>query len=116
MNKYASRLRRAKRIRKHIQTLGVPRMTVHRTLNNIYVQVLTPESQVLAQASTLDKEISEKVSSGGNVAAAKLVGELIAKRCLEKDVSKIAFDRSGFKFHGRLKALADAARDGGIDF
>jgi len=116
MNKLASRLRRAKRTRKHIQVLGVPRMSVHRTLKHIYVQVLTPQSQVLAQASTLDKEISAKVSSGGNVAAAKLVGELIAKRCLEKDVSKVAFDRSGFKFHGRLKALADAARDGGIDF
>ena len=116
MNKRTSRLRRAKRIRKHIQTLGVPRMSVYRSSKNIYVQVLSTDSRVLAQASTLDKEIAQQITFGGNKVAAKLVGEMIAKRCLEQNINKVAFDRSGFKYHGRLQVLADAARDGGMDF
>ncbi len=116
MNKRASRLRRAKRTRKHIQALDVPRMSVYRSSKNIYVQVTSPDARVLAQASTLDKEIAPQLTYGGNKAAAKLVGEVIAKRCLEQNINKVAFDRSGFKYHGRLQVLADAARDGGIDF
>ena len=111
-----SRLRRAKRTRAHIRSLGSTRMSVHRTLNHIYVQVTSPDATVLAQASSLDKEIAGEIKSGGNVDAAKLVGELIAKRCLEKNINRVSFDRSGFKYHGRLKALADAARNGGIEF
>ncbi len=84
-----SRLRRAKRTRAHIRSLGSTRMSVHRTLNHIYVQVTSPDATVLAQASSLDKEIAGEIKSGGNVDAAKLVGELIAKRCLEKNINRV---------------------------
>ena len=116
MNKNAARLRRAKRVRKHIQVLNCPRMSVHKTLKHIYVQVLSPDSTVLAQASTKDKDLVADITNGSNIAAAKQVGQLIAKRCADKNISKVAFDRSGFQFHGRIKALADAAREGGMDF
>jgi len=116
MNKNAARLRRAKRVRKHIKRLACPRMSVHRTSKHIYVQVLTADSIVIAQASSMDKSIAGEISYGGNVKTAVLVGQLIAKRCVEKDILKVAFDRSGYQFHGRVKALADAAREGGMEF
>ena len=116
MNKHDSRLRRAKRTRKKIEQLAMPRMTVHRTPRHIYVQVLSVDAKVLAQASTLDKEVREKITASGNMAAAKVVGEVVAQRCLNNKIKQVAFDRSGFKFHGRVKALADAARESGIDF
>lgn len=116
MNKITSRLRRAKRARKHIQSLDVPRMSVFRSSRHIYVQVISPDAKVIASASTKDKELAASVVNGGNKAAAVQVGQLIASRCADKGVKKVAFDRSGFQFHGRIKALADAAREGGMEF
>ena len=108
--------RSIKKTRAHIRYLNVNRLTVHKSLNHMRAQVISPDNIVLAQASTLDKALADSLSSTGNAEAAKKVGELLAKRCQEKNVSKVAFDRSGFKFHGRIKALADAARAGGLDF
>ena len=106
--------RSIKKTRAHIRYLNVNRLTVHKSLNHMYAQVISPDNVVLAQASTLDKSL--ELTSTGNVDAAKRVGELLAQRCQENNISQVAFDRSGFKFHGRVKALADAARAGGLDF
>jgi large subunit ribosomal protein L18 len=88
---------------------------VHRTPRHIYAQIIEPSSRVLASASTLDKGLRGDLSSSGNVDAAKRVGGLIAERALAAGVKKVAFDRAGFKFHGRVKALADAAREAGLE-
>ncbi|MBA2654476.1 MAG: 50S ribosomal protein L18 [Gammaproteobacteria bacterium] len=114
MDKKAARLRRAKRTRARIQQLDVNRLCIHRTPRHIYVQVIAPNGKVLASASTLDKSIKADVTYGGNVAAAKHIGKIIATRCQEVGVTKVAFDRSGFKYHGRIQALADAARENGL--
>lgn len=114
MNKKESRLRRAKRTRKHIQRLGMDRISVHRTLQHIYAQIIKPDGTVLVTASSLSKEFGKKY--GGNVEAAKQVGQLLATKALALGIKKVAFDRSGFKYHGRVKALAEAAREGGLDF
>ena len=108
MDKKTSRLRRATRARKKIQELGVNRLVVHRTPRHIYAQVINPEAQVLAAASTVEKAV--------NVDAAKAVGKFVAERAIEKGVTSVAFDRSGFKYHGRVAALADAAREAGLKF
>ena len=116
-DKNASRLRRAKRTRCRIRTLGVHRLTVHRTPRHIYAQIITPEQgQTLVSASTLDKSVSEGLSGLGNVDAAKKVGAAIAERAKAAGITKVAFDRSGFKYHGRVQALADAAREAGLEF
>lgn len=114
--KKKSRLRRCKKLREHVKRLAVPRMSVQRTLQHIYVQVIDTDASVICSANTLEKDIASEIQYGGNCEAAKKVGTLIAKRCLEKEVKKVAFDRSGFKFHGRIKALADAAREEGMEF
>ncbi|MCZ6719420.1 MAG: 50S ribosomal protein L18 [Gammaproteobacteria bacterium] len=112
-----SRLRRARRGRAKIRELAMTRLCVHRTPRHLYAQIITPsDASVLASASTLDKEVKGKVKNGGNVAAAVLVGEVIAKRATKAGITKVAFDRSGFKYHGRVKALADAAREHGLQF
>ncbi len=117
MNKNQSRLRRAKRARAKMRELGVHRLSVHRSLNHIYAQVLSPcGSKVIAQASTLDSELKEKIKHGGNKSAAQLVGKLVAKRAVDNGITKVAFDRSGYKYHGRVQVLADAAREGGMEF
>ena len=117
LNKKTARLRRTRRTRHHIQRLGVNRLTVYRSANHIYAQVFTPcGSRVLTSVSTLDKEIGPKLKNSGNSKAAALAGELLAKRCKEAGIKKLAFDRSGYRFHGRVKALADSARAGGIEF
>lgn len=117
MEKNVKRLRRATRTRAKIKNLGEVRLSVHRTPQHIYAQLLTPAGdKVIACASTLDKEIKGKVANGGNITAAKAVGALIAKRGVEAGLKKVAFDRSGFRYHGRIKALAEAAREGGIEF
>lgn len=109
--------RRAKKTRATIRTLNETRLCVHRTLNHIYAQVISSDgSKVLACASTQEKAIRDKVRYGGNINAATEVGNLIAKRSVEAGIKKVAFDRSGYKYHGRVKALAEAARKGGIDF
>lgn len=113
--KKQSRLRRARRARAKFHELGAIRLIVNRTPRHIYAQILSASGdQVLASASTLDKELRE--SKTGNVDAAKAVGAMIAKRAQAAGVESVAFDRSGFKYHGRVKALADAAREAGLKF
>lgn len=93
------------------------RLTVHRTPRHIYAQVLAPEGdRVLATASTVQRELRDAVKATGNVEAASLVGRRIAEKAAEKGVTEVAFDRSGFRYHGRVKALADAARENGLQF
>ncbi|MCL6471720.1 MAG: 50S ribosomal protein L18 [Firmicutes bacterium] len=113
-----ARLRRHRRVRKHVfGTAARPRLAVFRSTNHIYAQLIDDTKGVtLASASTLDPEIKSQISSGGNIEAAKKVGELIAKRALEKNIDQVVFDRGGFLYHGRVKALADAAREAGLKF
>ncbi|GIX31549.1 MAG: 50S ribosomal protein L18 [Porticoccaceae bacterium] len=114
-DKKQARLRRARRARMKIRELGAVRLTVHRTPRHIYAQVISPDGgRVLAAASTLDKAL--RSGPTGNVEAARKVGQLVAERALAAGVRKVAFDRSGFKYHGRVKALADAAREAGLEF
>lgn len=117
MNKRQSRMRRAKRVRMNIREQEAVRLCVHRTSQHIYAQVISSAGDsVLVCASTLDKNIKGKVKATGNVEAAKLVGKLLAQRALDAGIKVVAFDRSGFIYHGRVKALADAAREGGLQF
>ncbi|MGL4185876.1 MAG: 50S ribosomal protein L18 [Thiotrichaceae bacterium] len=117
MDKRESRIRRGKRTRVKMRELRVNRLSVHRTSQHIYAQVVTADgSQVLAAASTLDKGLRTSLNSTGNVDAATAVGKLIAERALAKGIESVAFDRSGFKYHGRIKALADGAREAGLKF
>jgi large subunit ribosomal protein L18 len=110
-----SRLRRARRARAKIRELGISRLSVHRTPRHIYAQVFAPGGdKVLASASTLDKDL--RGGSTGNIGAAAEVGKLVAERARAAGVDKVAFDRSGYKYHGRVKALADAARENGLEF
>ena len=115
MKKNEARMRRAQKTRANIRFQGVTRLCVHRTPRHIYAQVIAPNgSEVIASASTLDKEIRNNIKYSGNVAAAAEVGRLIADRAKQAGVTNVAFDRSGFKYHGRVKALADAAREKGL--
>jgi len=117
MDKKSARVRRARKTRARIVRLGVPRLTVHRTPRHIYVQIFGSDNAgVVASASTLDKDVRKEIQYGGNVAAAKVVGKVIAERAKSAGVVRVAFDRSGFKFHGRIQALADAARESGLEF
>ncbi len=106
------------RVRKRVSgTAERPRLCVSRTLCNVYVQVIDDTSgKTLLAASTRDKELKPTVKSGGNIDAAKAVGALVAKRAGEKGIKQVVFDRGGYLYHGRVKALADAAREGGLDF
>ncbi|MEZ5435225.1 MAG: 50S ribosomal protein L18 [Pseudomonadales bacterium] len=114
-SKKAGRLRRAKSTRMKIREQGAYRLSVHRTPRHIYAQVTSPDgSKVLAQASTLEAALSSGTT--GNAKAAESVGALVAERAKAAGVVKVAFDRSGFKYHGRVKALADAARSAGLEF
>jgi large subunit ribosomal protein L18 len=117
MDKKKSRLRRARRGRAKMFKLGIHRLCVHRTPRHIYAQIIAPSgAQVIASASSLDAEVKKGIDYTGNVKAATVVGRVIADRAKSKGVSRVAFDRAGFKYHGRVKALADAAREGGLDF
>jgi large subunit ribosomal protein L18 len=117
VTKKLRRLRRALKARAHIRDLGVARLSVHRTPNHIYAQVTDPlGARVIATASTVQKAVRGELKGTGNIAAAKAVGRAIAERSKAAGVSKVAFDRSGFQFHGRVKALADAAREAGLEF
>ena len=117
VTKKAARLRRARRGRMKIKELGVSRLTVHRTPRHMYAQVLAPGgSTVIASASTLDGELRKSLKVTGNTAAAAEVGKLVAARAKAAGVTQVAFDRSGFQYHGRIKALADAARENGLQF
>jgi large subunit ribosomal protein L18 len=117
MNKKDSRTRRAKRSRMRIRECEAVRLTVHRTPRHIYAQVIAADgAKVIVCASTLDKTLRSKLKSTGGVDAAKEVGKLVAERAIQAGIKAVAFDRSGFNYHGRIKALADAAREGGLDF
>ena len=116
MDKKAARLRRATRTRKKLQELGATRLVINRTPRHTYAQVITADAQVVASASTLEKEVRAQVKNGGNKEAAQLIGKLVAERAVEKGISKISFDRSGFQYHGRVAALAEAAREAGLQF
>ncbi|MGB4247275.1 MAG: 50S ribosomal protein L18 [Pseudohongiellaceae bacterium] len=113
--KKQARLRRARRTRAKISQLNVNRLCVFRTPRHIYAQIISPSgAEVLAAASTLDKSLRGTVT--GNIAAATKIGAMIAERAKAAGVSKVAFDRAGYNYHGRVKALADAAREGGLEF
>lgn len=115
-DKKQARMRRARRGRMKMRELGTVRLTVHRTPRHMYAQVIAPEgARVLASASTLDATLRTAGNTGNREAAAK-VGALIAERARAAGVTRVAFDRSGYKYHGRVKALADAAREGGLEF
>jgi large subunit ribosomal protein L18 len=117
MEKKERRQRRARRTRAKIKRLGVSRLCVHRTPRHIYAQLIAPDgATVLATASTITKELRKSLKATGNKDAAIAVGKLIAERAKAVGVDRVAFDRSGFHYHGRIKALADAAREAGLDF
>jgi len=116
-SKKTTRIRRAKRSRIKIRELGAHRLCIHRTPRHIYAQVISPAGdKVLAAASTLDADVKSAVKNTGNADAASAVGKAIAEKSKAAGISSVAFDRSGFKYHGRIKALADAAREGGLEF
>lgn len=115
MDKKSSRIRRARKTRAKISELAVPRLSIHRTPRHIYAQVIDASgSEVVASASTVQADMKSQVKYSGNIDAATAVGKAIAEKALAAGVSSVAFDRSGFKYHGRVKALADAAREAGL--
>jgi large subunit ribosomal protein L18 len=115
MDKKQNRLRRARRTRAKIRELGVPRLSVHRTAQHIYAQVIAADGgTVLASASTMQADVRKSLKGTGNVAAAEAVGKAIAEKAKLAGIEQVAFDRSGFRYHGRVKALADAAREQGL--
>ena len=117
MDKKRARVRRARKTRVRIAEQRATRLTVNRSNSHIYAQIIAPTGdKVLASASTLEAEVRKDVKNGGNKAAATLVGKRIAERAKALGIEAVAFDRAGFRFHGRVKALADAAREGGLKF
>ena len=117
MRKKESRLRRARRSRAKIRELGVCRLVVFRTPRHIYAQIIAPDGgTVMAAASTTQKNLRKAVKYTGNIDAASAVGKEIADKAKVAGISRVAFDRSGFRYHGRVKALADAAREQGLEF
>lgn len=117
-DKEENRQRRHQRVRKKV--IGTPkrlRLSIYRSLNHIYAQIIDDlKGLTVVSASSLDKGFQEKKSHRGNIYTAKQVGELVAKRAVEKDIKKVVFDRSGYLYHGRIKALAEAAREAGLEF
>jgi large subunit ribosomal protein L18 len=117
MKKKIARLRRAKSTRARIRILGMPRLSVLRTGQHVYAQLFNSDgSKVLAAANTNQVDVSEGLKSRTNIEAAAKVGRVIAQKAKAAGIDKIAFDRSGYRYHGRIKALADAAREGGLEF
>ena len=120
MDKKQSRLRRGRQTRIKIAQLKVNRLSVHRTNLHIYANLISPDAKVLVSASTVEAEVraelAGKSGKGGNAAAAALVGERVAEKAIKAGITEVAFDRSGFRYHGRVKALADAAREAGLKF
>ncbi len=117
MNNVNNRLRRARKTRAKIAELKVTRLSVHRTNTHIYAQIIAETGdKVLASASTVEADVRNRVKNGGNVEAAAAIGKLIAEKAKKAGVTQVAFDRSGYKYHGRIKALADAARENGLSF
>ena len=120
MDKKESRLRRGRQTRIKIAQLKVNRLSVHRTNLHIYANLISPDAKVLVSASTVEAEVraelAGKSGKGGNPAAAALVGKRVAEKALKAGITEVAFDRSGFRYHGRVKALAEAAREAGLKF
>ena len=117
MDKNQGRIRRARKTRAKIAELKMVRLSVHRTNSHIYAQIIDETGgKVLASASTLEAEVRGQIKNGASVEAAAVIGKRIADKAKVAGVSAVAFDRSGFKYHGRVKALADAAREGGLVF
>jgi len=117
MNKKQARVRRARKTRVRIAEQRATRLTVGRSNSHIYAQLIAPTGdKVLASASTLEAELRKDLKNGGNKAAATVIGKRIAERAKAAGIEAVAFDRAGFRFHGRVKALADAAREGGLKF
>ncbi|BCG49464.1 50S ribosomal protein L18 [Candidatus Profftella armatura (Diaphorina cf. continua)] len=120
MNKIKSRLRRARKVRIKISELEINRLMVHRTNLHIYANIISPNAEILISASTLEKEVRLKLNTqsgkGGNISAASIIGRRIAEKALKIGITQVAFDRSGFRYHGRIKALANAARKIGLKF
>ena len=115
--KNLARLRRARQTRLKIREVGAARLTVHRTNAHIYAQITSPAGdKVLATASTTEKDVRGQLKNGGNRKAAKMVGQRIAAKAKQAGIAAVAFDRAGYRYHGRVKALADAARAGGLKF
>lgn len=110
-------MRRTRRTRAKIRELGIHRLSVHRTPRHLYAQIIGPDGgTVIASASTITKDLRKSLKYTGNVDAAIQVGKLIAEKAKSAGVTRVAFDRSGFRYHGRVKALAEAAREGGLEF
>jgi large subunit ribosomal protein L18 len=117
LTKKARRIRRATRGRAKIREIGTARLTVHRTPRHIYAQITTPDgARVIAAASTVQEAVAKELKGTGNATAAAAVGRAIAARARAAGVETVAFDRSGFRYHGRVKALAEAAREAGLKF
>jgi large subunit ribosomal protein L18 len=117
MEKKSSRLKRALKLRSKIKKFEISRLTIHRSSQHIYAQVLSVDGKTtIASASTVQPAIKELLKNTSNIAAAAAVGKEVARRAVEAGVVEVAFDRSGFKYHGRVKALADAAREAGLKF
>jgi large subunit ribosomal protein L18 len=117
MDKKSSRLKRALRSRSRIRKQAINRLTIHRTSHHIYAQVISVDGEkTIASASTIQADVKAAVKNTGNIDAAKEVGASIAKKAIDAGITEVAFDRSGFKYHGRVKALADAAREAGLKF
>ena len=117
MNNVNSRLRRARKTRAKIAELKVTRLCVHRSNGHIYAQIIAETGdKVIASASTVEADVRKNLKNGGNIEAAALIGKLIAQKAKKAGVTTVAFDRSGYKYHGRIKALADAARENGLSF
>jgi len=117
MNNVNNRLRRARKTRAKIAELKVTRLSVHRTNTHIYAQIIAESGdKVIVSASTVEADVRKNIKNGGNVEAAAAIGKLIAQKAVKAGVTTVAFDRSGYKYHGRIKALADAARENGLSF
>lgn len=117
MEKKEGRIRRSRRTRARIKEVRAHRLSVHRTPRHIYAQIITPDGErTVASASTLDDTITGALKNSGNIEAAKAVGAAVAERAKAAGIVTVAFDRSGFQYHGRVKALADAARENGLKF
>jgi len=117
MNTKQARLRRARKTRARIAAVKVVRLSVHRSNSHIYAQIIDASgSKVLASASTAEAELRKDVANGGNVSAAQVVGKRIAEKAKGLGIEKVAFDRGGYRYHGRVKALAEAARENGLVF
>ncbi|ADI28739.1 50S ribosomal protein L18 [Methylotenera versatilis] len=117
MNNVNNRLRRARKTRAKIAELKVTRLSVHRTNLHTYAQIIDATGgKVIVSASTVEADVRKNIKNGGNVEAAAAIGKLIAEKAVKAGVTTVAFDRSGYKYHGRIKALADAARENGLSF